>query len=73
MDTDPPSAGGEDGGPADAARRRRRPSDASRRLDFDGAGAGGGDGSPEVDEMSEDDVEPVSPLQLFEKFITPEM
>lgn len=73
MDTDPPSADGEDGGPADAARRRRRPSDASRRLDFDGAGAGGGVGSPEVDEMSEDDVEPVSPLQLFEKFITPEM
>ena len=51
MDADPPSADGEDVGPAGAARRRRRLSGASRRLDFDGAGTRGGDGSPEVDGM----------------------
>ena len=73
MDTDPPSAGGEDGGPAGAAGRWRRPSGASRQLDLDGAGAGGSDGSLKVDGMPEGDVEPVSPLQLLEKFITPEV
>ena len=73
MDTDPPSADSEDGGPAGAAGRRRRPSGASRQLDLDGAGAGGSDGSPDVDRMPEGDFEPISPLQLFEKFITPEM
>ena len=73
MDADPPSADGEDVGPAGAARRRQRPSGAFRRLDFDGAGAGGTDGTPEIDEMHEGGVGPISPLQLFEKFITPEM